>query len=151
MEIEFDIKKILLTLGTLVVLMGGVITGLLWAGRVPVALSSVRAGDEYYATSTAPNNVYGATIVGDQLIRTGAGSLGSVTITGAGTAAWSIYDATTTDVTARTGQKATSTILLVNFPASAAAGTYVFDATYNTGLLLEVHSGDVPTSTILYR
>ena len=115
------------------------------------AFGSIRIGDEYTATSTASNTMYGATITGDRLIKTGTGELGSVVITGAGTGIWNLYNATTSNVLARTGQPATSTILIASFPASAAAGTYTFDVTYTTGLLVELESGVISTSTITYR
>lgn len=115
------------------------------------AIGSVAVSNEYTATSTAANSVYGATITGDKLVRTGSGSLGQVVITGANTGVLNIYDATTTSVLLRTGQVATSTILIASFPASAAAGTYTFDAVFNTGLLLDLESGNMATTTILYR
>ena len=113
--------------------------------------ASIRIGDEYMATSTASNTMYGASITGDALIRTGQGALGSVIITGAGTGIWNIYNATTSNVLARTGNIATSTILLASFPASTAAGTYTFDVTYTTGLLVELESGVMATSTITFH
>jgi len=115
------------------------------------AFGSIRVGDEYMATSTAANNLYGATITGDSLIKTGQGALGSVVITGANTGIINFYNATTSNVLARTGQPATSTILIASFPASAAAGTYTFDVTYTTGLLVELESGLMATSTITFR
>lgn len=115
------------------------------------AYGSVSVSNEYVATSTASGTVYGATITGDKLIKTGYGVLGSVIITGAGTGIWNIYNATTSNVLARTGSVATSTILLASFPASVAAGTYTFDVTYTTGLLVELESGVMSTSTITYR
>ena len=115
------------------------------------AYGSARPGDEYTATTTAANTMCGATITVDKLIKTGYGALGSVVITGANTGVFSFYDATTTNVNLRTGQKATSTILIASFPASVAAGTYVVDATYNDGLYLDYFSGSAATSTITYR
>lgn len=119
------------------------------------AYGSVVVGNEYNATTTGSGAAYGNTITGDQNL-TGttspvAGSLGSVVITGANTGIWHLYDATTTDVNKRTGNRATSTILLATFPASIAAGTYTFDAQYNHGLLLDYTSGIMPTTTITYR
>jgi hypothetical protein len=121
------------------------------AMQQPRASASIRSGDEYMATSTASNTMYGASITGNALIRTGYGSLGSVIITGAGTGIWNIYNATTSDVTKRTGNVATTSILLASFPASATAGTYTFDVTYTTGLLVELESGVMATSTITFR
>jgi len=113
--------------------------------------ASIRSGDEYTATSTAANSLYGATITGDRLIKTGYGSLGSVIITGANTGVINFYNATTSNVLRRTGNTATSSILLASFPASVAAGTYTFDVTYTDGLLVELDSGVMSTSTITYR
>ena len=115
------------------------------------AYGSARPGDEYMATSTAASNVYGATVTGDRLLKTGSGALGSVIITGANTGVVNFYNATTSSVLLRTGGAATSTILLASFPASAAAGTYTFDAEYTNGLLVELESGTMSTSTITYR
>jgi hypothetical protein len=117
----------------------------------PVQASTLQ-GQEYQATSTAPSNVYGATIAtGDTVIRKGSGSLASVIITGANTGIINFYDATTSNVNLRTGQVATSTILLASLPASIAAGTYIFDVVYSRGLLVSLVSGTIPTSTITYR
>lgn len=107
-------------------------------------------GNDYVGTSTASGYVYGASVPGG-LIRASSGTFGSVIITGANTAIFNIYDATTTNVNLRTGNKATSSILLASFPASAAVGDYVFDVTFNTGLYIDVISGVMPTSTITYR
>lgn len=119
--------------------------------RTPIANGSTLQGQEYMATSTAPSTAYGATISTSRVIRTGSGSLASVIITGANTGIVNFYDATTTNVSLRTGQAATSTILLASLPASLVAGTYVFDVVYSNGLLIDIVSGSVPTSTISYR
>lgn len=108
-------------------------------------------GNEYTATSTAANAVYGASITDDTLIKTGQGALAQIIITGANTGIFHFYNATTTDVNKRTGNKATSTILIASFPASTATGTYTFDAEFTDGLLLELTSGNMATSTIMYR
>lgn len=115
------------------------------------AHGSIRVGDELLATSTAANAVYGATVTGSSLIKTGTGALGSYTITGANTGIVNFYDATTTDVNKRTGQPATSTILIANFPASVVAGTYTFDVEYRTGLYIDLISGNMATGTVSYR
>lgn len=99
----------------------------------------------YNATTTS-----GATNV-DQLLKTGSGIFGGVIITTAGNQVFDIYNATTTDVNQRTGNLATSTILLAAFPASAAVGEYHFDAGYNYGLLLDITAGTLGTTTILWE
>ncbi len=135
------------------------ITGALFIGimfgavlfKPEITLSSVSATNEYLSTTTAANILYGNTITGDKLLKTGQGAFGSVIITGANTGNWHVYNATTTSVLLRTDQKATSTILLATFPASLAAGTYTFDIQFTDGLLLELDAGNMPTSTVTWR
>lgn len=115
------------------------------------ALGSTIQGQEYIATTTGNAASYGVTVTTSRLIKGGYGGLGSVVVTGANTGVMNFYDATTTDVTARTGNKATSTILIASIPASLVAGTYVFDVAYGQGLYLDIVSGVAPTSTITYR
>lgn len=123
----------------------------MFGALTPRADASVAVTNEYMATSTAASTLLGATISNDILIKTGQGALGSVVITGANTGIFSFYDATTTDVSKRTNNIATSSILIASFPASVAAGTYTFDVQYTNGLLLELTSGNIATSTITYR
>lgn len=136
------------SLGMLLVLVFG-LSYILYVVR-PAYGSSVQ-GNDYQATSTAASTMFGATISGDRLIKTGYGSLGSVVITGANTGIVNLYNATTTNVDLRTGNKATSTILIASIPASLAAGTYVFDAEFTDGLYLDIYSGNMPTSTVTWR
>lgn len=112
--------------------------------------ASVSVTDEYMATSSAANGVNGAFTTG-RLIDEGQGTFGSYVITGANTGVVHFYDATTTDVTKRASNKATSTILIASFPASTAAGTYTFDVKYTAGLYMDLPSGSMPTSTVTYR
>lgn len=114
-------------------------------------VGSVVQGNEYQATSTAANALYGARTDAEGLLKTGYGSLAQVTITGANTGILNFYNATTSNVNLRTGNKATSTLLIASFPASAAAGTYTFDATVSTGLLYVLEGGLMPTTTIMWR
>lgn len=109
------------------------------------ASASVVQGNEYTPTSTY------AAVTPVRTLKTGSGSLAQVTITGANTGLMTLYDATTSNVTLRTGQTATSALsVLADFPASTATGTYTFDAVFNQGLL-QSGSGAVPTTTITYR
>lgn len=126
----------------------GISAALLW--QASPALGSVSVTDEYMATSTAANTVYGGFTTG-RVIRTGQGTLGSFVITGANTGIVNFYNATTSNVNLRTGQKASSTILIASFPASAAANTYTIDALYTDGLLMVLEAGIMPTSTVTYR
>ena len=116
------------------------------AADVSPQLGSVTVGNEYNSTSTIHT-----AIVGSQLIREGWGSLGSVTVTGVGTSAFSLYNATSTDFSTNP-KRATSTALLATIPASLAAGTYTFDVTYTDGLFVYYDVvGTAPTSTITFR
>lgn len=130
-----------------VIVLAGYIMGL---QQKMVFGSTPSEASDYQATSTAENAVYGAFTTG-RLIRKSSGSFGSVVITGANTGVLNFYNATTTDVNMRTGNKASSTILLASIPASAAADTYTFDVGYTDGLLLVLQGGTMPTSTITYR
>lgn len=86
----------------------------------------------------------------ENLIQSGAGTLGSIVITGAAAGTMNFYDATTSNINLRTGNTATSTILKASFPASAAAGTYTLDTLVTNGLYVSI-VGTMPTSTITYR
>lgn len=85
-----------------------------------------------------------------QLIKTRAGVLGSVIITGAGAGTFNIYNASTTDATLRTIAATSSLPRLASFPANAAVGDYKFDAGFSYGLLV-VWTGAIGTSTITYE
>lgn len=108
-----------------------------------VSFGSVNRGNEY--TSTTTRNFSGTALT-TRVLTTDPGALGSITITGANTGIIRIYDATTTGAHS---DHATTT--LAEIPASAAAGTYVFDVISTRGLVFEVVSGLAPTSTISYR
>lgn len=109
-----------------------------------MSLGSVRTGDEYSATTTH------ALSVAVRTLKVGSGSLAQVTITGANTGPFTLYNATTSNVAARHPSKATSTIFIADFPASTAAGTYLFDAKFDDGLLF-VGTGLTATGSIMWR
>lgn len=112
--------------------------------------ASVQRGSEYMATSTV-NDTTNLTIADNAIIKLTPGSLGRITITAVGTAPLTFYDATTTDVTKRTGNVSTSSLTVVKIPASLAVGTYDYDMELKYGLVIKVGAGTVATSTILYR
>ncbi len=119
------------------------------------AFGSVAVSNEYQRVNLATSAAYGATstpqrsgITGN--LKTGVGALGSVVITGAAAGAMNFYDATTSDVTRRTGNTPTSTILLASLPLSVAAGTYTFDVEFRTGLIVDL-VGVQPTTTVTFR
>ena len=82
------------------------------------------------------------------LLRGAGGILGQVVITEPGVSQLIFFDATTSDVTLRAG--ATSTLSSIDIEASAAEGTYIFDAVFTDGILF-VTDGAVATATIMYR
>jgi len=108
-------------------------------------LKSVTVGNEYKATTTAVWNGLNTSYLVDK----GWGTLGSVIITKAGDVQFYLLDATNTPLLI--DDFATTSKLLVDFPASAAAGTYAFDVIYNDGLYFYVLAGVNGTSTITYR
>lgn len=132
------------TFSLAVVLLAFAVLALMWQDAQE-AEGSIDQGQEYYSTTT-----YAADPFPERRLKIGYGSLGSVVITGAGTGLTSIYDATTTNAAMRAPTKATSSILIAQFPVSAPAGTYTFDASFSDGLLI-VSSGLEATSTITWR
>jgi len=117
----------------------------LLGSQTPKTYGSTIMGNDYNATTT-----FAASVPVINLIKTGQGSLNAVVITGKNTGLAMFYNATTSNVLARTGNKATSTIMIADFPTNAPEGTYTFDAQFTDGLLF-VGSGNIATSTILYR
>lgn len=110
-----------------------------------IAGASIQIGEGYYATTTPVANP------GIRTIKNGYGMLGSVVVTGAnGAGGFQLYNATTSDVTKRTGAKATSSILIAEIATTTPAGTYVFDADFTDGLLI-VATGLPATTTITYK
>lgn len=108
----------------------------------PVSQGSVSQGSEYNATSTYRANGV-PQFPNTQVIKTFAGTLGSVVITGAVAGTIRLYDATsTTDVSSTT---------LAIFPSSTAAGTYTFDVGFSRGLIVGTTVGLAPTTTITWR
>ncbi len=111
-----------------------------------VVSASVSQGSEYQSTTTP--------IVGftnnSQIATTSYGTFGSVVITNVGTAAFTVYDGTTTDITKRTNNAATTT--LASFGASTVAGTYTFDSIVtHGGIVISFGAGTQASTTITYR
>ena len=108
----------------------------------------IQTGEEYVATST--RNFNGVAMSNLQVIREGYGSVGELTITGATAGTINLFNATTSNVNLRTGNKATSTILIATFPNSTAANTYQINSRFTDGLMVEL-LGTVPTSTLTVK
>lgn len=144
-------QKHLIALIITAALVGAAMIGFMFASSSHTALGSTIVGQDYLATSTAASNVYGASVTAGKLLKSGSGAMGSVIITGANTGIVNFYDATTTDISKRTNNTATNTLLIASLPASLVAGTYTFDVAVNSGLYLDLVSGNMPTTTITFR
>lgn len=113
----------------------------------PMRLGSVAISNEYIATTT--KDVAGNTLT-DRTLKTTGGVIGQVTVTGAAAGQITLCNATTSDVTQRSAALATTSLRCINIPASTAAGTYTFDAIFDTGIILDTDAV-APTSTVMYR
>jgi len=141
-------KNVIITILVIAVLLLGVVlfAVLQGGGKTPI-VGSIIEGQSYNVTSTVHT-----AITENKQIRGGWGSLAQVTVTGAGTSAFSLIDTTSTESLATDGRFSTSTQLLATIPASLAAGTYTYDVTYNKGLFIYFDVvGTHPTTTITYR
>lgn len=125
--------------------------------QVPTVVGSVAITNDYLSTTTATAIVVSpaqwylvATSSTD--ISSHNGTFGSFVQTAAGTAGGNIniYDATTTNVNLRTGNLATSSMLLASLPTNAAVGTYTYDVQFKRGLMIII-DGTVGTTTLTYR
>lgn len=113
--------------------------------------ASVQVGNQYQSTTTpllpVGRNLCPARV---GVASSTTGSLGSVVITKAGTGDFTVYDATTTNITLR-GNVSTSSLIIASFPSNPTAGTYTFDSEFKRGLLVDYTAATVSTSTITYR
>lgn len=140
-------KKTLLAFIGFMVLLGFVYVGNQSSKKVE---GSVIVASEYNAT-TSPQRLSNGTGNGTAiLVKSGFTTLGSVIVTGTNTGTINFYDATTSDVTKRTNNTPTTTILIASLLGNIATGTYTFDVNVNNGLLYE-GVGTVPTSTVTFR
>lgn len=131
-------------------LLAGIIASALFIGVLGISQSNqpraVLGGlnDAVYQSTTTP--VAAATVV----LKTQPANLGSVVVTKTDTGTLNIYNATTSNVNLRTGNRATSTLLIVSFPTGATAGTYKLDANASDGLLFVTTAG-FASSTITWK
>ncbi len=108
---------------------------------------SVAFGNDYFGTTTDQT----WTTLVPKVVKSVGGSLGSVTITTAGTGSLFLYDATTTDITLRTNGTATSTITLAAFQITTTVGTFTFDRSFGNGLIAVWVGSNNASTTITYR
>lgn len=107
-------------------------------------ISGVNRGNERHSTTTSEISASRISQLSSQ-----AGGLGYVTFTQSNTVGWTIWNATTSNINLRTGNKATSTLILADFPASMAVGTYQFDSIATDGIIVDMKAG-MGTSTITH-
>jgi hypothetical protein len=113
-----------------------------------VGRGSVTFGNEYFSTTSSA----WLTRANPITLKSAGGALGQVVVLGTPTGfTHNFYNATTSDVNKRTGNKATSTILLTSIPLTATVGTYTFDLVFSDGLLLETVGTAAGTTTIMWR
>lgn len=125
-----------------------VLAGVILIKPIQNAFAGVPIGNSYQATTTSTVSPS----IEITPICTTAGELGEITVTASGSAGGSIdlFNATTSNVLARTGRRASSTILIASIPSNATVGTYTFNASFGSGLLA-VKTGTHGTTTISYR
>ena len=122
-------------------------------GTVEFVSSGSRATSTYYATvSKAGGSVL---LKGRTSAVPGGGTLSGVlenliVMGGSKTGTVSFYDATTSDVTLRLGQRATTSIILAEFPGGIASTTFEMNMEFKTGLLMVV-TGIPATSTVTWK
>lgn len=131
-------------IGVIVMLMVGVLVYNSF-DNVDSNLGSVAVTSEYNSTTT-PSSGWS-----DQQINSGWSTLGSVIITGAGTNEFELLSATTTNINLRASSQSTSSIRIVEFPASLGVGTYTFDSLHKNGIYLNVLTAGTGTSTVTFR
>lgn len=132
-------KNFLTIIAVFILLLGGVYISNKQNGQT---LGSVTDGQVFTATTTY-NNVGTATFGATKQLKSNAGVLGQVVITTAAAGTIRLQDATSTTDIASTS--------IATFPASAAAGTYIFNAAFGRGLIVETITGALPTVSIMYR
>ncbi|MES2224144.1 MAG: hypothetical protein V4469_04405 [Patescibacteria group bacterium] len=106
----------------------------------PLTAGSIQDGMAYNSTST--DATWGASA--QRQLKTSGGTLGSVVITSATAGAiFTIKNATSTIDPAST--------TLATFTAGALGGTYTFDAAFDRGLIVQMNSAIVASTTITWR
>lgn len=140
--------KTILSVAVLLVVIG--VFSIIWQKPWDLG-ASVRVGDQYQSTTTPQ--------VADRTnlcpARLGAASsttgvLGAVNVLGYNTGDILLLDATTTNVSLRTNNAATSTIILAWFPGGTATSSVHFDIEFKNGLLVD-YGTNPATTTISYR
>lgn len=123
--------------------------------KANVSEASVSQSSDYTATTTGAGGGFTGSVArigfdyGD-LNAAISGSIGSIYFALPTTGQVDIYDATTTDITKRTGAISSTTLLLASFPAGTGTSTVAIDAKYRFGLIV-VFKGTNSSTTVTYR
>ena len=121
----------------------------LFVSNVSTVTAGVASVEAYMSTTTTAT--VSGTFDGSEVLQTGQGVFGGITITGANTGWLLILDATTTNALKRAPSMSTTSIVIADITADLVAGTYVFDAQFKNGLLVDKQAGISPTSTIMWK
>ena len=148
-------KAVIGLLVALVALLGLIAGVLIKPNEVRQIMGSVSQSGEYHATSTSASTITKELRLGfdpNDLNAIKKGTFGSVIMTGTmrGEGLIEIYDATTTNILARTGGTPSSSFLLTSIPTENSTGTYTYDVAYQNGLIMVI-TGIVPKATVTYR
>lgn len=109
-------------------------------------LGSIMEGGEY-------NSYYASSAIASSspiLLKTGWGSLGSIVVSST-TAATGYAPITVYDAASTTAATSTATVLVKFSDDSQLNGTYVYDLSFSTGLMIEVPAAFNGLYTITYR
>ena len=116
-----------------------------------VSFGNVRVGDQLQSSTTPQvadlRNLCPARDSNSPV----TGILGSVHILGSGTGQLALYDATTSDITKRTGNVSTTSLILAWYPNITATSSNAFNVEFKNGLLVDYTGTVTATSTITYR
>jgi len=144
-------KKALLSLVITGALFVGFLVGLSYFRDSNQALGNVEIGGELVATTTGIGAGYPEAVKTFTPTATPvSGMLGSIFFTVPTISRVQVYDATTTNVSLRTGNIASSSLLLADFPAGTGTSTIPLNIRFRYGLTV-VFNGTVSTSTITFR
>ena len=126
------------------------IFSIIWQ-RADVSLGNVRVGDQLQSTTTPQVADLRNLCPARDGVSPTTGMLGSVHILGSGTGQLAFYNSTTSDITKRTGNFATTSIILAWFPNITATSSIPFNVEFTNGLLVDYTGTVTPTTTITYR
>lgn len=127
------------------------LVALLGGGYSAVHLGAVDAGGNAYQSTTTPTVADRTNLcpAGFNASST-TGMLGTVNAFSGGTGELMILDATTSDVTLRTGNMSTTTLILAHYQTGFGTTTQTFDVAFSRGLFIDYTSG-VASTSISYR